>query len=208
MKDLPIIFSAPMVRALLAGRKTMTRRLAWKTTWRCGSCGRKGKQHEDCAHCGLSACIAVDKPSPWQKVAAGDRLWVRESLSRSGALVGYVAGGSTSHRLWGEAWKQDPRPSIHMPRWASRLTLVVTATKIERLQDISEEDARAEGVEKMVMDDEGKFYLSDRGTYRCGFAGIWSHLHGPESWESSPEVVCLTFAVHKANIDQMAKAAE
>src|SRR5579872_7240504 len=121
MTDRPIIFSAPMVRALRGGRKTMTRRLA---------------------------------TSPLAKARAGDRLWVRESFTlydREEPIEGgkffrrvptpmYAAdyeGFNKPDRDW--SWS----PSIHMPRWASRLTLIVTAVKVERLQEISEEDARA-----------------------------------------------------------------
>jgi hypothetical protein len=65
-----------------------------------------------------------------------------------------------------------------MPRWASRLTLTVSDVRVQRLQAISEEDAQAEGVAKLIWDGEGGWYESATGTYRCGFAGIWQHLHG------------------------------
>ena len=81
-------------------------------------------------------------------------------------------------------------PSIHCPRWASRLTLVVTAVKIERLQKISVEDEQAEGLD----------------TTAEAFDMVWDHLYGPGSWNANPEVVALTFEVHKKNIDQMGEA--
>ena len=77
---------------------------------------------------------------------------------------------------------------MHMPRMDSRLTLIVTATKIERVQEISNEDAEAEGV-------------------KCGehFKILWCDLYGYDSWDANPEVVALTFIIHKTNIDKMPK---
>ncbi|MCW5731523.1 MAG: hypothetical protein KIT20_12255 [Alphaproteobacteria bacterium] len=201
----PIIFSAPMVRALLEGRKTQTRRLAWRLK-------------EDPAIPGTLEAIPV--PSPWQKAKPGDLLWVRETwaLGRSigddldvwrGPIPKQPSGflfyreNATHAELWDDSPWRSP---LHMPRWASRITLEVTATRIERLQDISEADAEAEGAERMTMDDDAKFYLNrERGTYRTGFAGLWSHLHGPGSWDANPEVVALTFRVHLANVDALMK---
>jgi hypothetical protein len=94
-------------------------------------------------------------------------------------------------------------PSIHMPRWASRLTLIVTATKVERLQDISEAEARAEGVDPAIAGQDAHGPVK---TYRTGFVRIWGDLHGTESWLSNPEVVALSFSAHQTNIDAMPKA--
>jgi hypothetical protein len=145
MKERPILFSAPMVRALLAGTKTQTRR-AWpeqpppgvQVAWVPGetSAGRYGKP--------------------------GDRLWVREAFSGPHCMektdelpamppgqwpqesaIWYWADGNPDYGDW-----TRPRPSIHMPRWASRITLEVTEVRVERLQDISEADAIAEGIER------------------------------------------------------------
>jgi hypothetical protein len=182
MTDLPIIFSGPMVRALLAGRKTMTRRLA----------KREGRWH--------------NRASPWVRVKPGDRLWVRENISQrplpsiltgeptNAIVAAYEADDEDVVESMGfnlvPWWKGGGTlPCIHMPRWASRLTLVVTATKLEPLQDITEEDARAEGVE----DPEA-------------FERLWSELHGAKSWKGNPEVVALSFDVHKANFERMRAA--
>lgn len=214
MSDHPIIFSAPMVRALIEGRKTMTRRLAWRGP------------------------VTQFYPSSWQKVKPGDRLWVRECWAHyqtinqrrlanggysdeiSDGLAGYRADGCDgidefrdhvrlmagtdliAVEINGDRW----RSSIHMPRWASRLTLEVTAVKIERLQDISEEDALAEGVHELGGQMVGCFVagqaMSGTTAEEC-FARLWEILHGTCSWEANPEVVALTFAVHKANIDKL-----
>ena len=80
-----------------------------------------------------------------------------------------------------------------MPRWASRLTLTVTATKIERLQEISEDDARAEGVEAT------QFWREEHPPSIC-FSVLWNSLHGAGAWDTNPSLVCLSFDVAKANI--------
>jgi hypothetical protein len=223
MSDIPIIFSGPMVRALLDGRKTMTRRLAW----------RPDEVFQD-------GTVSTWKTSPWQKVKPGDRLWVRESIlqslvsnqypsgewesSWSSEKIEYLADEPTPQKrflrpdTYGSPWMQS-RPSIHMPRWASRLTLTVTATKIERLQDISEEDAQAEGarrfdsipldpVDCVLPDLADRWSMENPATTgaclasaRLAFANYWIKLHGRESWDANPEVVALTFIVAKANID-------
>lgn len=196
MRDIPIIYSGPMVRALLDGRKTMTRRLAWRFDF------SKTEVIEGGAH------VSQKRPSPWQKVKPGDRLWVREGFRpvHSGDPsrgAKYLADVERDQTVW--------RPSIHMPRWASRLTLVVTATKVERLQDISEEDARAEG---MPVNHNGEYYEPPppsvdgwQGYGRASFSLLWSGLHGKKSWGANPEVVALTFTVHACNIDAMKAAA-
>ena len=202
MADRPILFSAPMVRALLEGRKTQTRRLAWS------------KRRPS-----LSSRVQYsrrwDGSSVWQHVKPGDRLWVRETFVAVPCGAGQVMlvyrascpndqfrhvdfDTSTVSELQVERWTSP----IHMPREASRLTLEVTATKMERVQDISHDDAKAEGLHT----NGDKFWWDEKGE-RFGyfavdvFADLWRSLHGPESWDANPEVVALTFTVHKANID-------
>lgn len=186
MRDIPIIFSAPMVRALLDGRKTMTRRLAWRVLDGKATLG------------GEPDLIS----SPWQKVKPGDRLWVRENFhaakqSTHPALTFYAADG--------DCGEIKLTPSIHMPRWASRLTLVVTATKIERLKEISGRDSIAEGVECPTCTAMGKSACNRLGCFasKGAFAELWCRLHGRESWDANPEVVALTFTVHRCNIDSL-----
>lgn len=215
MADLPIIFSAPMVRALLDGRKTMTRRLAMQT--------RK-------THPSNTSHDTYQLPSPWLKVKPGDRLWVRESLSIGEGEIDYEADGALCNDISGphmaaaaalhdrRRYDDDRRggrgvPSIHMPRWASRLTLTVTAVKVERLQEISEEDAKAEGVESVPNnfgngaayrdylgrpDDTAEWFKSPVDSFRS----LWLSLHGDESWDANPEVCALSFTVEKRNIDR------
>lgn len=188
MTDRPVIMSGPMVLALLREArapgtgKTMTRRLAWTP-------GRKG---------------SPARPSAWRDVSAGDRLWVRESLcQRQGEFLGIKQDVIEARYAADEAevleehgfnvlpWWQNAGslPSIFMPRWASRLTLIVTATRAERLRDISEADAIAEGV-------DGGFYPSH------AYAELWNSLHGPGAWDANPDVIVVSFAAHERNIDQ------
>ena len=203
MTDRPIIFSAPMVRALLDGRKTMTRRLAWI-----------GGGPTVVVSCGDTHGISRGRhSSPWQRVKPGDRLWVREawsSLPRTAYHLPKTVDPSDADMAayyradFDRSGRPIWRPSIHMPRWASRLTLIVTATKIERLQKICEADARAEGVEPQIMHATfgyGAPNSGDAHDYARGFADLWDEINGPGSWYANPEIVAITFRVVRSNID-------
>ena len=206
MRDIPIIFSAPMVLALLDGRKTMTRRLLYsKRKARNGIIPASATMLQDhpppCLPLGahdFPTDIGPDEYytlSPWQRVKPGDRLWVRENLKCAGSGIWRYA----SHNVEITMARSDPRvsqmiawahheergavPSIHMPRWASRLTLVVSATKIERLQGISAADVAAEGVK--IVNQGGVTYgvLGDQWTSpRRASRLLWCSLHGDNSW--------------------------
>lgn len=186
MADHPIIFSGQMVRALLDGGKTMTRRLA---------------------------------TSPLRTVKPFDRLWVRESLTHvtsdpvtaeDCSIHCYTASipagmGSANpyepNYLFANdgdpALKPKSIPSIHMPRWASRLTLVVREVKVERLQDISKADVMAEGIHER----DGAPMADVFAGWHEPFAALWERLHGAGSWDANPEVVAISFRVIRANID-------
>lgn len=248
MRDIPIIFSGPMVRALLDGRKTMTRRLAG--TWRkVADPVQKGNR------------LQAFRQTSWTLVKPCDRLWVREahdyaSWDEDGDfVVRYSEDGTKSkwispqdgdvsqdlmERLCGQFDKagvpKDERgyyttpakpfgkPSIHMPRWTSRLTLIVTAVKTEKLQDMIPEDAIAEGMKGITKDGRlVKYGIPDRdglpGTDNHGwpwedwrispvdaFERLWTNLHGADAWSENPDVVAITFTVHKQNIDALPKA--
>lgn len=197
MTALPVIMSEPMVRSLLREAKEpgtgkqMTRRLAWRM-----DCGKRVE---------WSASL-------WQRVKPGDRLWVRENFSVPHSFKGkpselsdgpiwYWADGNPEHGDWSK-----PKPSIHLPRAWSRITLVVTATKIERLQNISNEDACAEGFSNpfMLLPDAIDKRLKEWPAFvspRDAFAHFWRHLHGPQAWDDNPWVVATSFDVHACNID-------
>lgn len=171
MKERPILFSGEMVRAILDGRKTQTRRVVKP---------QLGDlfDYETCS----------PKPScPYG--APGDRLWVRETFSLLGGQAEYRAT-----RRMGEPaapW----RPSIFMPRWPSRIDLELTAVRVERVQDISEADAIAEGV---------KFYDDPNTSAVKLFIALWDSINAkrrdprsgqilPYSWADNPRVWSLTF---------------
>lgn len=231
-----ILMSAPMVRGLLREArapgtgKTQSRRPAWRPCRRCDDTGRIGYDHHmDPIQCPV--CREERLPTIWRKVEPGDRLWVRETWkflgtdmarlgrthTRQDGVVQYrsddakrtitthwenvevLMASRPGHRL---KW----RPSIHMPRWASRLTLVVTATRMQRLQNISEDDAEAEGLNDSYPDPgpcKWRHPTEDKGTSDPirAFGRLWNSLHGPGAWEANPEVVPLTFTVHERNID-------
>lgn len=225
MSDIPIIFSAPMIRALLDGRKTMTRRLAW-TPW-------KKNLDAKASYKGHILGANSRRPSLWHRVKPGDRLWVRENLAVMGNwglwhdASDVPIGGQFLDDLDGrghallenyapaDATTSALIPSIYMPRWASRLTLVVTATKIERLMAIGDEDAQREGVVEDNGSEPNIWYVP--GAAEVGwkiqmaanpamvFRSLWENLHGIEAWNENPNVVALAFSVHKQNIDAMPK---
>lgn len=203
MTDRPILFSAPMVRALIEGRKTQSRRVL-KPQPQSGA----------------------DKVDALFRFCPGDHLWVRETH----AFVGSVDPGWLLYRASGyEAecerhgfdFPYPPesqvrwRPSLYMPRSASRLTLAVTEVRVERLQAISEADARAEGVSADLSITAAHNHWCDLGggdlvtgwDAREVYAGLWNHINGPGAWAENPWVAALTFTVHHRNIDQMETAA-
>ena len=216
MKERPIIFSGEMVRAILDGRKTQTRR-AVKLN-HSGRVQRAGKNwHLD----DPDAVMACPYGQP------GDRLWVRETFRsrRVDGLPGDVMYRAdhpeekTVPGSYGRSWK----PSIHMPRWASRILLEVTAVRVERLQEISEGDAQAEGAFftdygrrchhagpprdasecpepdehhpqcagwSMVPTDSHEQCLL---CPRMAFANLWDSINGAGSWEANPWVWVVKF---------------
>lgn len=195
MTDRPIIFSAPMIKALLENRKTMTRRYAWR---------RNGQDDAELF------------PTVWQRAQVGDRLWVRENLTqRKGIFPGleqshmvaaYAADDTDVVNARGHKpvpwWRgKGGLPSIYMPRRFSRLTLIITATRIEQVREISDADAVAEGVLGRDAAHPAE------GQHRRRYEELWKGLNGEESWDANPEVVALTLTVHKQNIDAMKEAA-
>lgn len=227
MKERGIIFSAPMVRALLEGRKTQTRRVVKPQPSRVGLLGP------------IVAERSIDCPYG----QPGDRLWVRETWAYNGqasknygpkatrreAFVTYAADNQKRtiyfhegqeilaprqatpkqrddeddfdfegrkgdyYRKYFHRW----RPSIHMPRWASRLTLEITDVRVERLNDISAPKAVAEGIEPTV---EGETDSWTNYITGCGeespldsFCSLWESIHGDGSWRANPWVWALTF---------------
>lgn len=98
------------------------------------------------------------------------------------------------------------RPSVHMPRWASRLTLEITYIRVERLQDISRKDAGAEGVPHSVWRANGQVYGVDMPVQQA-FGKLWTSIYGPESWNKNPFVWVIEFKEHHQNIEDFLKEA-
>jgi hypothetical protein len=186
VKERPILFSAPMVRALLAGTKTQTRR----------------ELAPDLFVSGGGAVVRMVSVGPAttgiQEVRCpygGSRLWVRETwaaphtydhlpprLIPQDARIHYAATEERGGLLW--------RPSIHMPRWASRITLEVTGVRVERLQDISIADAMAEGVVETNANLRG---LEPCMEWRYAYEDLWRQINGPDSWDANPWVWVIEF---------------
>lgn len=210
MRFIPILFSTPMVKAILDNRKTQTRRVL-KSRHESGMfriCRRlsDGQITEinslnwDHIDCGKDIVCPYGQP--------GDILWVRERLRQHGELgLEYIAGLEwlsediiphtyPSYRNYAHC----NIPSIHMPKWACRLFLQVKSIRVERLQDISEEDAKAEGVDKV-----GLLYNNYSPLYKQfnignlfqsatqSFESLWVSINDHESWGSNPWVWVVEF---------------
>lgn len=214
MKERPVIFNSEMVRAILDGRKTQTRRVI--------------------ANVGPDNCIPLQKPTktkdgiythvmdapghglcPFGRV--GDRLWVRETFAilgnEDGCPIdweGNLIKGDEKHaaRIYKASCWQEPgnyglwsipdrdtqyegawRPSIHMPRWASRILLEITGVRVERLNDISHEDAKAEG----CCYGRGGGVPDFAVTPADHFPTLWASIYGVENWRANPWVWVIEF---------------
>lgn len=221
MRERPILFSAPMVRALLDGRKTQTRRVVKGLPERSLEFDRQWHANVMRPGSVLSHWSWWDGPPHGQSIyhtadcpygVPGERLWVREAFSgpwdmrvlppaQWGAFcpIHYWADGDPTEGDW-----TRPKPSIHMPRWASRLTLEITDVRVERLQAISDRgqpnDCIAEGVFAGDFIDKGGDWL-ERGfssIERCRFHDLWAAINGPESWADNPWVWAVSFRVLEA----------
>lgn len=230
MADRPIIFSGPMVQALRAERKTQTRRALKPQPFPevCGFQKVFAQAPYFEALDGLGKPMSAAFPGapnyaetyPRIRISVGDRLWVREAHAYVGTIdpgwLLYRANGYESECDRHGFCKPYPpesevrwRPSIHMPRKLSRLTLVVTDVRIERLQDISEADAVAEGIERVARTSAGDFYrnfdnpacpLLAYGAYRS----LWNAINGAGAWDANPWVVAYSFEVLRGNVDEIA----
>lgn len=184
----PILFSAPMVKAILKGRKTMTRRVLKKqppflARIRHGwfSAPIYGFTDEDCP------------AANWWKIRCpygqpGDQLWVRETWMQPEHDPGKYRYKATNPSYIGR-WK----PSIHMPRVASRITLEVADVRVERLQEISETDAGAEGLQDWYPDPK-KPNAAPYFTNKARFTDLWESINGKKHpWDSNPWVWVVEF---------------
>jgi hypothetical protein len=198
MKERPILFSSPMVRAIMEDRKTQTRRLMKlqpstqpEVLYGEGAKLRAGESFAGGALAvwpGESEFDYCDCHCPYGE--ATDRLWVREtwqsaSLMSKGIINEGPCFRATGHaencRFHGHLW----RPSIFMPRALSRITLEITGVRVERLNDISHLDALAEGAEYDVSE--------SNGSPLCRFQALWESINGKDSWKENPYVWVIEF---------------
>lgn len=210
-KERPILFKGEMVRAILDGRKTQTRRVV--------------KPQAAVLTDEMARALGVQPPAvqnppviPCPYGAPGDRLWVRETyaaftqptheygeadliegplsdaVERYGSLaLAYKADGTSNPERW--------RPSIFMPRSASRILLEITDERVQRLQEISEEDARAEGIRELSLQEgqPGAWWTADpqqslqARTPVQAFRRLWESIHGADSWDVDPWVWAISF---------------
>lgn len=201
MRELPVLFNAKMVNAILKGKKTQTRRLMKPQPK--PDPNNKGKHvcPYDAAEMmvGAEDMLRADDPI-WKGLAKsccpiaqiGDHLYVRESIevNRCGSVdfVQYKADGATSTHEWN--YKKDYAPSIHMKKEHARIWLEVTDIRAERVQDISEWDAEHEGVAPAFLV-PGTDIVCSTPMYKYGFAKIWEETGG--DWKSNPWVWVLGF---------------
>ena len=193
MSDLPILFQPDMVRAILAGRKTETRRLLYVAR-RFGKSTAMDRRHPPPTSLEGLKPGYVWTLSPWFYARPGDRLWGRENWAP--LTKGYAYGADP-------IWQASPagrwHPSIHMPRDACRLWLPLLEVRIERLHDISDLDAEAEGCEPAPMSMAAGVYSpmavleAESTKYRDGYRLLWQRIHGRRSWDVNPWVVVLCF---------------
>lgn len=240
MKERPILFNAEMVRPILDGRKTATRRLVGLDTLKPSDTPGYDWTFRGRAPVRSIAGQRRHAGGCWQDLTTaqfmelcpygvpGDRLWVRETwrygdwTEEGMPWIDYYTDGNRAlceHVAddWAErvgaAWAElsDPsntmvdgkasdrrwRPSIFMPRWASRITLDVTAVRVERLQEISEDGARAEGVSPFnahIVIKDGERQTDMESTYRGAFACLWDSInYDPAPWLSNPWVWVVEF---------------
>jgi hypothetical protein len=195
VKERPILFSAPMVRAILDGSKTQTRRVAKEFAGRDDLAAILKRYPNQCG-------------SPYGE--PGDRLWVRETWAARPDYDHLPPSQCGDEAVWWKASKAafpegyaacfgKWRPSIHMPRWASRILLEIVSVRVERLQGISEEDARAEGAKHY----DPANHLSHGGwshdghyvseTAEASFERLWDDINGAGSWDVNPWVWVVEF---------------
>lgn len=194
MKELPMLFRGPLVRAILDGKKTQTRR---RIRWSDKSVEYDGCslfEQKDGTYWPYNCSDGNENPIACPYGRAGDRLWVRETFR-----VCDVAGEAfrpseispTNAHIY---YRSDPepggngpwKPSIHMPKWACRLRLDVEAVRVERLQEITAMDVFKEGI--------GSFASAHIDVAREMFAQTWNQIHGNEAWHDNPWVWVIEFS--------------
>ena len=208
MKEHPIIFSTEMVKAILEGRTTMTRRVIKPQPHPTWTRKYENRPYDEDVTRGSVVSQGYLLSCPYGQV--GDRLWVRETWAvheyynhrkpidipqgvtvECRALPELVRTDGNGHRKIREGERGKWRPSIHMPRWASRIDLDITDIRVERLQEINSDECLAEGI--LASCDDGIGVQGMELDYK--FSKLWDSLNAKRgySWESNPFVWCITF---------------
>jgi hypothetical protein len=251
MTDYPMIFSAPMVRALQAGIKTQTRRIITpgNSLFNGGKWSAFHKRQEwDWEGAWVDGGPSpMGNPGPYLKllwlagdydftdtvhriypvIQPGDRIWVKEawrfdaawdeckpSEMHAGDAICYEADGAQDVRAWGRPFTPGRyRSTRFMSRWASRITLTVNEVRAQRVQDISEADAIAEGIKRLVGSKGPNHFTREivgkwSGSFNAPsaqevYAELWDSIHGPDAWARNDWVWAYSFSVHHGNIDSM-----
>lgn len=199
MKERPILFSAPMVRTILEGRKTQTRRVVKDT-------GFYAIEDHHGAETAMRERAALATRCPYGQ--PGNRLWVREAFqplfadgvenhwetdwkTGKGYAISYPATDGIHEYLDADDNLSDAcKPSIHMPRWASRITLEIASVRVERLNDISEADCIAEGCAGGHGAIPGYAYAATPFEH---YRALWESINGTGSWDMNPWVFVVEF---------------
>jgi hypothetical protein len=209
MTDRPILFSAPMIRALLDGRKTQTRRVLKPQAADWAEAVEFAPYKGFGAPGGLIQRTMDDYRQQGcgkARFVVGDRLWVKETWAKDDLIdtgARYYATDNISEL-------RKKRPSIFMPRWASRLTIILTDVRVERLQAISEVDAMAEGIARNPHGNWDQWLDYPEGSSAAGwtdpresYRSLWNSINGHGAWEANPWVNAISFDVVHANIDKV-----
>lgn len=214
MKERGMIFNAEMIRAILDGRKTQTRRIV---NWR-GLNGGLNLNFSGLKVCEYPKGWVIEsesrsssewrcQPTPCPFGIVGDRIWVRETWAEAGGnapelqlyRANYPEHVPSHYEHLRPAEEIRWRPSIHMPRWASRLTLEITNVGVQRLQSISQNDAAREGLVRLPA--SGRYCINQGDQYFGGashdarevFSWLWSSIYGDDSWQANPWVWVIEF---------------
>ena len=210
MKERPILFSGPMVRALLDGNKTQTRRVVNGLHPDCASVRAIRNEYGEIDWKFYDQFDRLTQAARCPYGKPGDRLWVREAWRTSKVAdelkPSQLVGGSCSP-IWYEAQNEVPfhpsdfgklRPSMFMPRWGSRIMLEITGVRVERLQDISDDDCLAEGIAQVVR--ERLPSIQQCGEYDAidvdpvaEYRALWETINGSGAWDVNPWVWVVEF---------------
>jgi hypothetical protein len=197
MKERPILFSGPMVRAILAGNKTKTRRVMGPQPHDAFAPVSNGVRWYDNSGAGKFGDQTIYR-CPYG--VPGDRLWVRETFSSTEQEGAHPSDAEWVYRATDTDWETMEgwrwKPSIHMPRGASRITLEITGIRVERLQEISQDDALAEGCVFNRGSVQGGWGVDGSVTHCSAVAAyraLWEAISGPGSWDANPFVWVVEF---------------